>query len=184
MRLTREQHRAIMAERFPRIAGEGECPVQAGEVIDLTSRVAIRVDGVRTPKGGGWELKYTRIDFRDLYLMPTVHSVAVDESGFPKPMSQAEEHGMNANPRDPVGAGGVLDARYQQVIDMKARAKWMQQKRQHQADTEAEQDIQAVQAQVRDLIRRGTKLGLSPETILAPLSRELERLHTEIDEAA
>ena len=178
--ISTEQRRKIMEGKFPKIAGKGKCPLEPGDVVELSPRVSIRIDRIRIPRGGGWRVIYTRIDFRDLYLMPSGHRRDLDQAGRPKPMSQAEEHGMNSNPRDPVGAGAVIvGAEYQTVVRMPARL------RQAERDQgEYEQHLQHLQAEVRALVTRAAKSGVDPVSVLAPVVREVKAQHENMGRAA
>ena len=181
MTLPTETRRKIMEGKFPKISGKGKCPLEPGDVVELTTRVSIRIDRIRIPRGGGWRVIYTRIDFRDLYLMPTGHRRDLDQAGRPKPMSQAEEHGMNSNPRDPVGAGAVIvGAEYQTVVRMPARLR----KAEREQGEYDERDLQHLQAAVRDLVIRTAKAGRDPVVAMAGLQREIDAQHENMRRAA
>lgn len=167
LKLSKEQRQGILAGKAPSIRGKGICPVERGQVVKVTSRVSIKVDRVRYRRGGGWSLAYTRVDFRELYLMPSNRKIALDDYGQPLRMSDAEAHGMNTNQRDPIDAGAVLDARHQTVVTSSARLR------------RARQPISGeVSAQVRSVKEqlKATLDGLSPEAraaLLANVSRAI-----------
>lgn len=179
MKLDRHQRHAIIAGRHPKIAGKGECPVDAGVEIALTTRVAIRVDRIRIPRGGGWSLKYTVIDHRDSFLAPTGHKVALDEKGNALPMSEAEAHGLTSDPRDPLDAGVYVGREYQTVVDMRARLKTAER-----PGSQSQRDTQILSFKER---LRETMAGLDPlgqAALLARLERELAAAIAVEDQAA
>lgn len=80
MRLTREQRAQVFAGNAPRIAGEGECPWKPGDVYRASPHVELTVLEIRTPKKGGWSLRYRILDRRDpaRLIRPNPHPVDLD----------------------------------------------------------------------------------------------------------
>lgn len=64
LRLTRAQRMGLFEGECPHIGGEGEPPVEAGETVQLSSKVTLRVIRVDV-KAGKWTLRYELIDTRD-----------------------------------------------------------------------------------------------------------------------
>lgn len=108
--LTREQRAAIFAGEAPRIAGEGECPWEPGDVYKVSSCITLTVEKIRPVKErwrdgkripAGWALGYHIWDRRDTlrYMRPNPHpvdyTVLRDEldahGGYPAPNEDADE---------------------------------------------------------------------------------------------
>jgi hypothetical protein len=134
LKLTREQRHQIFAGEPPKITGEGECPVEAGYVLELSSRVRLTVLQVRTRKGGGWSLQYEVSDRRDapriLRRTPGIHHVTkddLDDNGDPKPLTADEIHraamdsAYTGRPTSLSDAGEAVDEKTQRRFSELAR---------------------------------------------------------------
>src|SRR4051794_39152540 len=65
LKLAKADRKKLMALEPVKISGAGECPVAPGDTITIVKGLTLTVDSIRTPKGGGWSLRYTLTDRRD-----------------------------------------------------------------------------------------------------------------------
>lgn len=132
LRLTRELRKEIFAGGAPPIRGEGPCPVEAGHVMVLSSKVELKVTAVRRRRSGGWSLQYELLDRRDprriLRRTPGIYSVTsddFDDHGDPKPLD-ADELGRASELSSYTGGGSSL-ADAGEAVDAKTQERFTQQ---------------------------------------------------------
>lgn len=112
LRLTRGTRARLFKRETPPIKGDGRCPVAAGDIIELSSKVSLRVLHVNTRKGGGWSLHYELQDRRDpVRLLRRTPGIS-DESYDQIRRGLEENDGYPAPPTDDVLAKAALESAY------------------------------------------------------------------------
>lgn len=109
--LTRRQRQGLFDGTFPAIVGVGECPVGAGDVVHLSSRVSLEVKRIDV-KNGKWTLRYEVRDRRDsvhlLRRTPPAHRAGdeldIEDEGAIR--EAAEQSFYTAEPRSAVADAG------------------------------------------------------------------------------
>ncbi len=189
IKLSADERAAFFARDWPELAGSGKPPQLTERHYALSSRLSFTVRLIhRTRKG--WRLEYDVTDDREerFHLLPTATSFPTDERGQPlEGLPPEEEIGYTRNPKrttiDPLCA---VPPNVQNVLSMRAKLSDTQRRRDDDPEAEAERDLQRVQAEVRALAKRATRLGIDPLIALAPVARAIEQSHEELagDEAA
>lgn len=92
MKLTRQQRQEFTHGKYPRLAGEGPCPVEVDAVLPVAKDFTIRVTGIRWLKGGKWVLDYAVSDQRPNLLRrtPPAGQARSDDRGEPLPTTASE----------------------------------------------------------------------------------------------
>lgn len=170
--LEAEQSLAFTAEEVA--AGIGR------EIIVESPVLWIEITEIRRTRKLLWRLLYRTVDMRPLWM----------RRGPPKPegsrirqrsWTAVDEHGMTGElPRALDPEAEVVDAGYRNVLEIGARLK--RAERERRLDPEAERLRQAVNAEVRELIKRAVKMGADPALALGPVVREIEAQHRQIGE--
>lgn len=78
----------------------------------------------------------------------------------------------------------VVPDDYQTVLVIEAKERFVSHRREIDAQKEALKDLQAVQAEIRQLVQRAVKMGIQPSTVLAPIAREIQAQHGELKDVA
>lgn len=172
--LTREQRAGFFQREYPKISGEGKCPVEVGYVHVLSKRVSFEVTQIRRNKRNEWSLAYTVYDQRgdqELYLLPTGHHVPVDEHGRPLPMTRAEERGYTTNPKTPFAEDAAVPFEVQTVLTMQGRARTADLEDPHSV---AERQGKQLVRRLRRLQGEAVKLGVDITPRLVAMMREAE----------
>lgn len=110
--LSRDQRRRLFDRDPVRISGVGECPVKAGDVVSLSSRVSLKVVKVKKQPGNRWLLeRYELHDNRDpdLYMRHTPH-IAVAE--FEAIHASVRETGLPPEPTAEAIADAARESAY------------------------------------------------------------------------
>lgn len=175
--------RRLMACERPGLIWPGgeECPVEAGDVIEVGSGVSITVYKIRATKGGDHRGYYTVDDDRPALprrVPPMFEQPETDQLGYPiAPTAEAIaaasiDGNYTQDPKQAVtGVAPEVDIEYRRVLGVKKRMK----------DAEAvppEQVRRAQERSAREKLREALK-GLDPEAQIKLLA-EVERV---IDEA-
>jgi hypothetical protein len=178
MKLTKSQREKLAAGEPVKIAGEGECPVAPGDTIPVLTGVELIVTGIRTPKGGGWSLRYTltRADVA-LFLKRRPSIPANDfkrvRAGFdsagapgtstPAAIKAAALESAYSHVGDPLDAGQIVHP--DEVAEINERRR----------------KLQNLWAQERRVIESSlNRLTVDPETRLAA-AREIRALQRQLD---
>jgi hypothetical protein len=134
LRLTRAQRAKLFNGESPHIGGEGKCPVEAGQEIQLSARVTLRVLRVDF-KVRRWALHYELVDRRDvprlLRRVPPTHAEG-DEDVTPTPHAireASEQSSYTSSPRSAVPDAGEAPPRVWLEVRAKARSEFDHQRR-------------------------------------------------------
>lgn len=191
-RLTRDFRAKVLACQRPGLIwpGEQDCPVEPGEVLEVGSGVTITVYKIKRTKGGDHRGYYTVDDDRPALPRRTPQMFEppeTDEYGDPiKPTKEAIEAAtIDGNyTQDPnqavTGVGPEVDIEYRRVLGVKKRVRESERKRKEQPVTEADADLQRLNAETRELAKRAVKLGLDPTIALAPIAKAIKDAHAEL----
>lgn len=98
-------------------------------------------------------------------------------------IEQAAEQSAYIEYRDSLDAG-VVPRAYQTVISMQAHARWTEHQREENAEQETQRDLQRVNAELRELVKRAVKMGIEPTQVIAPIAREIEAQHKDLRNVA
>lgn len=138
LRLTRNQRMRLFDGQCPPITGEGACPVEAGESVQLSARVTLEVVRVDA-KAGTWKLRYHLRDTRDpvrlLRRTPPAHRD--DEYVVPLNAAEAEQaekeaaeqSGYTSSPTASVADAGEAVPRVWQDVRSKTVSEFWHQER-------------------------------------------------------
>lgn len=179
LKLTKEQRVKLQALEPVKIAGDGKCPHTPGEEFTIVKGLTLRVLEIRSPKGGGWSLRYELTDTRDRVLnlkrTPTIAKgefrrirEGFDEAGYPsaptaEAIKQAARESAYTAGSDDLDAGGAVDPDELAQINDRRRT------------------LQNLWVQERRIIESSLKrLTVDPETRLAA-QREIRALQRQLD---
>lgn len=121
LKLTKEQRVKLQALEPVKIAGTEKCPHTPGDEFTIVKGLTLRVLEIRSPKGGGWSLRYELTDKRDpvrnLRRTPGIFHVThddLDEHGEVKPptaeeLKRAAEQSAYTTGPDGMDAGEGVD---------------------------------------------------------------------------
>ena len=109
--LTRDQRRRLLAGETPRIAGEGQAPVEPGFTFHLLADVTLTVLSIRTPKGGGWSLQYEVRDNRD-HPRLIRRTPAINAADFKAVRRSFDRYGYPTDPTPDVIAEAAEESAY------------------------------------------------------------------------
>ncbi len=172
--LEAERSLAFTAEEMERGIGS--------EALVETPLLWIEITEIRRTRKLLWRLLYRTVDMRPTWM----------RRGPPKPegsrlrqrqWTALDEHGMTgelASALDPEAE--VVDDGYRNVLEIGARLK--RAEREQELDPEAERLRQAVNGEVRELVKRAVKAGVDPALVLGPVVRQIEAMHSDLNDAA
>lgn len=107
------------------------------------------------------------------------------EEPTPEEIAKASvESNYTHNPKQAVDHLPSVPSEYHNVLSMQAKTRHADHRRLAQADDEAEADVRAINAELRQLAKRAVKLGLDPTLVMAPVVREISAQHAELSKAA
>lgn len=190
--LTHEQRFLIFRGAAPSITfpAAKPCPAKKGDVKPLSGTVSIEVlDVRRSPDAKVWVLDYLVNDQRPNLLrrVPQVHLPEKDETGAIKPPTKGDieaariESSYTHSPRDAVpSAGEGLPEADTNLLTMRARTKMAERRRAEDPAAEAKADVQRINSELRELGQRAAKMGLDVTAIMAPIAKQIEDAHAEL----
>lgn len=197
IKLSGKERAAFFAGDWPSLGGEGKPPAIPK---DLQTRLSSRLSFVTVTvhrlrrgreKGWDWELQYRVIDDREerFHLTPAAAFFETDETGNLLDMPPEEEIGYTRNPKKKtIDELPSVPPDVQKVIDTRARLERVQTERSEDPEGQAVADLQNVNRELRELVKRATKMGMDPLVAIAPVAAEIRRQHGElsggVDEAA
>lgn len=201
--LTDKQKRAIRDKDHPHItlSVEEAADVEVGQVITLKpNQLSVTILGVAKDKQKKLYLRYSVRDDRPRLLRSSPHSIdfgdmrrRLDEYGTPRAVSEqdADEASETSGYTDSMyqaleDAGEAVPAEYQNELTLRARSRHLESVKEERMDENARQDVQRLNAEMKDLVRRAAKMGVDPMVALAPVAREIAAQHRglSMDEAA
>ncbi len=173
---------------YPRTA---DCPVGPGDVIRLSSNVSIEILSIGFKKGStDHHVAYKVIDDRPVLVRrtPPMHEPpALDARGKPKGLSTAEEEatriasGYTQDPEQAVPATAPeVEVEYRRVISVKKRTKEAEAKGKEAPMAGTDEDVRRAKDEMRELVKRATKMGLDPVEVMAPIFRSIEEAHASL----
>lgn len=177
LRLTREQRAAFFDGAWPRLKGEGTFPGEEGQVVRLSSRLAFRIEEVRTPASGGWSLSYTVLDQRpdrDRYLGPA--PVVSEGEALTKRWHPDEELGYTGNPKTALAdAGTCVDPDYLELLTKDSARRWALYRHREKLMEAVGQQQRALANHLKRLLMDAAKTGVDITPILAAAVSEAEK---------
>lgn len=157
--LTDKQRNQILRESYPVITltpQEAES-VEPGRRINLQAQVWVEVRGAVRDKKAGWRLDYKVCDYRPRFVRRGL--------GYTRSIALAVD-GVEAVPAD-----------YQEELTLEAHRKQAKYDREHRLEEVSKQDVQRVNAEIRELVKRAIKMGVDPAMTLAPIVKLVEDQH-------
>jgi hypothetical protein len=189
-RLSRVQRNRIASGDPPRISGDGPCPLEAGDEVQVAPLLVLRVEQVRR-KAERWTLRYMVIDRRDpvrlLRRTPPAarNSTDTDEFGVPRPPTPdaikdaAEASAYSSQPSSLSDAGEAIERKVQDRYAAEGTQKTVRRL----AEQRARHEARELSDRLRDLERahsQGEDVGLQ----LAAVRRAIERAERKRDRKA
>lgn len=185
MSLTPKEQRAILDGDYPSLIGLERFEV--GQTLEVTSRVSVRIEK-RNLRKGKVQWDYTVVDHRDrvLRFRPPARGkqVQAEDLSATEITKASEQSAYDGNPRDPMDAGVCVPAEVQNVFSQTARARWAMHQRDEHSEQETQRDLQRVNAELRELVKRAVKMGIAPTEVIAPVAREIDAQHRGLKKAA
>lgn len=190
--VTRDFRERVLAGERPGLIFDGneDCPLEVGQLVELTSNVSIAVTRITKTKGGDHRCRYTVQDFRETLMRrtpPMYEPPETDEFGYPiKPTKEAIaaasiDGNYTQDPSQAVPAGAPeVDIEYRRVLGTRARTRSAERKRKEQPMQEGDEDVRRLTSEMRELAKRAVKMGVDPAVALAPIARQIEQAHAEV----
>jgi hypothetical protein len=189
LKLSKSDREKLFALEPIKISGKGKCPVEPGYIYRLSSRLTLTVDEIRTPKGGGWSLRYTLTDRRDprriLRRTPGIFHVTsddLDEHGdLKQPDAEelqraAELSAYTGSSSSLASAGEAVDRKTQQGFTSEARTIDALREQKRRETWQREQDALSVYERFRIEWERAEHLGTDVHREEAAVRRMVERM--------
>lgn len=188
--LSREVRAQLFAGDLPPIAGEGRCPLQAGQTIELSSRVSLKVLAVRRRRRGGWSLQYELHDRRHvprlLRRTPGIHDEdfdaireGFDEHGYPseptpdvlKDAARQSSYTSAPGPGALTDAGEAVDERTQEEFTKQAQTADHLREQRRRERFEKRATVERLAAARAEALARGIDISQHERVILDRIDR-------------
>lgn len=181
--------REILAGEKPKLTWPGDepCPVEGGQEIRLTPRVAVLVDRIDRTRKGLHSARYRVLDER-----PTLprrvpgmfEPPELDQDGFPVPHTKEAiaaatiDGNYTQSPEQAVsGTADEVDIEYRAILGVKSRVKRVEGESE---DEQATKLAKAVNSETQELAKRAARLGIDPTVALAPIARIVAEAHAQM----
>lgn len=157
--LTEKQQNQILRESYPVVplTPEEAKAVEVGRRIPLEAQVWVEIQGAIRDKKAGWRLDYKVCDHRPRFVRRGL--------GYTRSIALAVD-GVEAVPAD-----------YQEELTLEAHRKQAAYDHEHRLEEVSKQDVQRVNAEIRELVKRAIKMGVDPAMTLAPIVKLVEDQH-------
>jgi hypothetical protein len=190
--IPQEAKREILAGEHPLLhwPGDDPCPVEVGQEIRLTPRVALFIDHIARTRKGKHSARYRVLDERPTLprRVPAMFEPPeLDADGFPVPhtkeaIAAATVDGNYTQSADQAvpGTADEVDVEYRAILSVKSRVK------QAEGESEEEQAVKlakAVNSETKELAKRAARHGIDPTIALAPVARLIAEAHAQISES-
>lgn len=167
MKLTDAQRGRILRRNYPHLKLEpDEAKALEPCTITINQQVWVEVRGAKRDKKAGWYVDYVVCDHRPRFMKRgTGHTHTVELA-----VAREDED--------------VVPEEYQLQLTMEAHRRQESFDRANRADELAARDVQRLNAEIRELVRRAMKMGIDPAVALAPVLSTVKRQHASLRDAA
>lgn len=167
MKLTDAQRGRILRRNYPHLKLEpDEAKALIPQTITINQQVWVEVRGARRDKKAGWFVDYVVHDYRPRFMKRgTGHTHAIQ-------LAVAGE------------GEDVVPDEYQEELRVRAERKQESFNRENRIEDVTRQDVQRLNAEIRELAKRAIKMGVDPTVVLAPVVQAVKREHIGLRDAA
>lgn len=199
-KLTPAQRQQIKAGEYPHLAlSVEEAEELEPDTITLRrDQLWVEIRGAAKDKRKRWHVDYRVHDHRPRFLRRSPHGVdfaairsSYDSIGVPRAVTEqtaaeAEEasHYTTSPAQADTDAGEAVPREYQDELTKRANRRFAELERDEREEQVRQRDLQRVNAEVRELVKRAVKMGVDPAIVLAPIERELRAQHDDLSKAA
>ena len=167
MKLTDVQRGRILRRNYPHLKLEpDEAKALEPCTITINQQVWVEVRGAKRDRKAGWFVDYVVHDYR------------------PKFMRRGQGHTHAIQLAVASEDEDVVPDEYQHDLTMRANRRQESFNRENRADELAQRDVQRLNAEIRELVKRARKMGVDPAVALAPVLRTVKRQHASLRDAA